>query len=131
MLKGFEHVNLTCSDLDKTLHFYCDLIGFRLVLRTPAAKGGEIAFLACDGAMLEIIRPAEEVQTPARVLPRSEAGLQHLALTVDSVDAMYEKLSAAGVEFTVMPRDAVNTEILRRLCFCKDPDGIRVEFCEH
>ncbi len=129
MLKGFEHVSLVCSDLDRTLHFYCDLLGFRLVVRRANGNGGEVAFLECAGGGLEIFRPPGNLQEPARQVPRTEVGFQHFALTVDDVDATYRHLVAAGVSFTGPPRDAVNRDILSRTSFCKDPDGVLVEIC--
>jgi glyoxylase I family protein len=131
MLKGFEHVNLTCSDLDKTMTFYRDLLGMREVVRKPAAAGGEVAFLAFPaGGMLEIFCPAGPVATPARELPLDEAGIRHLALAVENVDAAFAMLTAAGVTFTEKPRDAINKEIVKRLAFCLDPDGVSIELTE-
>ena len=37
-------------------------------------------------------------------------------------------LEAAGVEFTELPRLAINKEIVYQVAFCKDPDGMLVEF---
>jgi glyoxylase I family protein len=34
------------------------------------------------------------------------------------------------VEFTIPPRQAVNAELIRKVAFCRDPDGIVVEFLE-
>lgn len=131
MLKGFEHINLTTSDMDRTLAFYRDLLGMREVVRRASGKGGEIAFVAFPGGgMLEIVRPPAEVATPAREVPRTEAGIRHLALTVESVDEAVAKVSAAGVTITEQPRDAHNRDIMKRVAFCLDPDGIQVEFVE-
>ena len=127
MLLGFEHVNMVVSDLDKTLHFYVDLVGFKLKVRKQTPNG-EVAFLETRGAQLEIFRPKEMPKTPARLVPRTEAGIGHIALTVDDVETTYKRLSAAGVEFTEKPRLAINKEILYQVSFCKDPDGMLVEF---
>jgi dienelactone hydrolase len=39
-------------------------------------------------------------------------------------------LQAAGVEITEQPRDAHNRELIRRVAFCRDPDGLQVELIE-
>ena len=49
MLKGFEHMNLTTSDMDRTLVFYRDLLGMREVVRRDIKGGGEIAFVEFPG----------------------------------------------------------------------------------
>jgi len=130
VLMNFEHVGLTCSDMNKTIEFYCGLLGLKEVLRKPTHTGGEVAFLDAGGGMLEIVRPKGAVQSPAREMPRSEAGIRHFTLTVDDLDATYERLVAAGVTFTEPPRDAYNPEILKRVAFCLDPDGISVELTQ-
>lgn len=123
-LIGFEHVGMTASDLDRTIAFYCDLMGLRLALRKP-----NVAFLDAGGGMLEIFGPAGGA-TPARDVPPGEAGMRHLTLAYSDVDAMIEKLEAAGVPIVERPRDAHNIEMVRRVAFVRDPDGIMVELIE-
>jgi glyoxylase I family protein len=38
-LVGFEHVGMTVADLDRTIAFYCGLLGLRLVVRKPQSGG--------------------------------------------------------------------------------------------
>lgn len=128
MLRGFEHVGMTSGNLDRTIAFYCDLLGLRLALRKPAAKG-ELAFLDAGGGMLEIFAPASAIDR-SRDVPPGEAGMRHLTFAFDDVDAMIAKLEAAGVEIVERPRDAYNTEMMRRVAFVRDPDGIIVELIE-
>mgnify|MGYP000592671497 CR=1 FL=1 len=79
---------------------------------------------------MEIVSPPGTIQTPARLVPRGEAGIGHIAFTVDDVDAEYERLTAAGVEFRAPPRLAVNSDVLHKVAFCHDPDGVIVELCQ-
>ena len=130
VVQGFEHVGMISSDLDKTIAFYCGLLGLKEILVKRTGEGGRIAFLEIGGVMLEIVEPAAGASTPAREVPMSEAGIRHITFRVDDVDAVYGKLRAAGVEFTIPPRQAVNAELIRKVAFCKDPDGIVVEFLE-
>jgi len=130
MVQGFEHVGMVSSDLDKTIAFYCGLLGLKEILVKRTGEGGRIAFLEIGGVMLEIVEPAAGASTPAREVPMSEAGIRHITFRVDDVDAIYERLRAAGVEFTIPPRQAVNAELIRKVAFCRDPDGIVVEFLE-
>jgi glyoxylase I family protein len=131
MLRGFEHVQFTCSNMDRTLQFYCDLIGFQRIVRRTMEGGSEIAFIECNGgAQLEIVQPAGDVAGPTRAVPRSEAGIKHFALNVDSVDAIYDRLHGAGFEFSAVPREATFKTLLNRLCVVRDPDDVHVEFNE-
>ena len=128
MLIGFEHVGMTCVDLDRTIAFYCGLLGLTLALR-KASDRGEMAFLDTGSGMLEIACPAADIAR-SRDVPPHEAGLRHLTFAVTDVDAMAARLIAAGVEFFEGPRPAFFTEMLNRVAFCRDPDGIIVELVE-
>lgn len=128
MLVGFEHVGMTCIDLDRTIAFYCDLLGLKLALRKKSEKG-EMAFLDTGSGMLEIACPAAHIAR-SRDVPPHEAGMRHLTFAFDSVDAIVEKLEAAGVEILEHPRPALFTEMLRRVAFARDPDGVIVELVE-
>ena len=128
MLIGFEHIGTTSRDLDATIAFYCGLLGFRLVLRKPQTSG-ELAFLDAGGGMLEVFAPAQNI-APARDIPTTQAGMRHLTLAVTSVDQMVSELERAGVEIIERPRNANNTELIKRVAFVRDPDGIVVELIE-
>lgn len=128
MLVGFEHVGMTSGNLDRTIAFYCGLLGLRLALRKAQARG-EVAFLDTGSGMLEVVAPSAEVSR-FRDVPPHEAGMRHLTFAVTDLHDMVERLQAAGVEIVEPPRDAVHQEVIRRLAFCRDPDGILVELVE-
>lgn len=128
MLLGFEHVGMTVKNMETAIDFYCGLLGLQLKLRRTTA-GGELAFLDAGGGMLEIAAPAHEVGT-FRDVPHSEAGFRHITLAYDDVDAMVERLEEAGVPIVEGPRAAFNSEMIKRVVFARDPDGILVELVE-
>ena len=128
MLVGFEHVGMTAANLDRTIAFYCDLLGLTLVLRKPSGQG-ELAFLDAAGSMLEIFAPAAGI-VPASDVPANQAGMRHLTFAVTDVDAMIATLEAAGVPIVERPRAAHNTELIHRVAFIRDPDGILVELIQ-
>ncbi len=130
MLKGFHHVALNCSDLDRSVAFYRDLLGLKEITRSVSPSGARVVALEAGGGKLELFSAEEPASTPAAETPRSAAGFRHFALLVDDVDAAYGRLSAAGVMFTVLPRDARVFPDIARLAFCQDPDGILVELMQ-
>ncbi|MBB4166566.1 VOC family protein [Rhizobium sp. BK538] len=129
MIKSFEHVGMVTADMDRSLAFYRDLLGLRLHLRKTMANGTEVAFLDTGGGMLEIFAPPGGA-TPALDLPRATSGVLHITFLVESVDESFAKLEAEGVEIKERPRPAVNSEVLDRVAFLRDPDGIIVELAE-
>ena len=128
MLLGFEHVGTTSGDMDASIAFYCGLLGLKLKLR-KSVEGGEMAFLDAGGGMLEIVAPRSGAGR-FRDVPMSEAGLRHLTFAVTNVEEMVALLEAAGVEIAERPRAAHNPEMISRVAFVRDPDGILVELIE-
>lgn len=133
MLKHFEHIGMATGNLDRFMAFYVDLLGMDLFLRKKTSSGNaEVAFLTVGGRMvLEVFAPGSPMTGPARDLPTDEVGIRHIALAFDSVDEIYNRLMAAGVESVEKPRDAFNKEILARVAFVKDPDGNIIELINH
>ncbi len=129
MLRNFEHVGMTVSDLDASLAFYCDLLGLRLLLRR-SSPGREVAFLDAGSGQLEMVCPGGGAATPARRVAADEAGLRHLTFTFDDVDHTFDRLVAAGVTALEAPREAYNRDVFARVAFMLDPDGIVVELAQ-
>ena len=130
MLKGFEHVGMAVGDLDRSIAFYCGLLGLKLLLRKTAPDGAELAFLDAGGGQLELAAPAQKPGAAAD-LPPDRAGVKHITFRFDDVDAIYAELMAAGVPPVAPPRDAKTREMLHRVAFVRDPDGIIVELAQH
>ena len=130
-LEGFEHVGMAVSDLDASRSFYCGLLGLDLVLRKQmAGGGGELAFLETGNGQLELICPHPNVSTPSPRLADTRAGIRHLTFRFNDIDAVFARLTAAGVTALEEPRDAHNREILDRVAFVCDPDGIIIELAQ-
>ncbi|MDM9646808.1 VOC family protein [Rhizobium sp. S163] len=129
MLKSFEHVGMTVSNMDRAVTFYCDLLGLKLHLRKKTDDGADLAFLDADGGMLEIIAPANGAKRAVDV-PDDTAGLRHLTFLYEGVDQTFARLEEAGVEIKERPRFAYNPEVLQKVAFIRDPDGIIIELAE-
>ncbi|MEU2059351.1 VOC family protein [Streptomyces sp. NPDC013455] len=119
------HIGLNVTDLDRSLAFYRDVLGFALL-----AEGKEddrrFAFLG-DGSGVPVVTLWQQAQG---AYDRGRAGLHHLAFWADSVDRLREyetALRAAGVEFAhdgvVAHREGASSGGI----FFHDPDGTRLE----
>jgi len=127
---GFSHVGMTVSSIDRSLAFYVDLLGLKLIDRRPGTRGDEVCFVeAGQGCMLELIGPSTGALI-AEDVAAGRAGLWHLTFRVDDVDSMAAAVAAAGGELVEGPRDAHNRTIARRVVFFRDPDGIIVELLQ-
>ncbi|MCX4558060.1 VOC family protein [Streptomyces umbrinus] len=118
------HTGLNVTDLDRSLAFYRDVLGFTVI-----AEGKEedrrYAFLGEDG------RPVLTLwQQADHGYAATGAGLHHLALEVDTVEQVraYETaLRAHGVEFAHEGVVAHREGAASGGIFFHDPDGTRLE----
>ncbi|MCS7462902.1 VOC family protein [Paenibacillus doosanensis] len=126
MIKGIGHNAYTVRDMEKSLHFYCDILGFRRIfeLRKPPANEPWIEYLKVkDGQFIELfyggIKKTEvDMQT---------IGYNHLCLEVDDIHEIAAHLKSKGVTLDVEPKQGLD---LNYQCWAKDPDGNRIEFMQ-
>lgn len=57
-------------------------------------------------------------------------GYNHMALTVEDLDARLESLAERGVEPEKAPYAPGGREDVGRICFVQDPDGYRIELID-
>lgn len=129
--KDFQHVTVSVADVDKSLAFYRDLLGFPVLGRLYYNNqvGLVIDFLDIgNNGILEIFSFSKAPVKPSEFVPDDrQLGMRHMAFTVKSVDATAERLKKAGVAFTLNPVDAYGGP---RIAFFKDPDGTLIEILE-
>ncbi len=116
-------VNLYTSDIEASLRFYRDLLGFEETFRTPTAGIPEHVELRLDGFTLGL----GTVEAAMRVHGvRATPGAPAMAVVVwaDDVDAAYARLAASGVDVVRSPHDRGNGN---RAALVRDPDHTMVE----
>jgi catechol 2,3-dioxygenase-like lactoylglutathione lyase family enzyme len=147
-LTGIFHVNVNCSDYERSRAFY-ERLGFRVVWEVPETNTPEVAAAVgmppyrVRGALLAL-RGASGPATLIDLLewrhPRDASppyphlyhlGLARIALTTSDLDADVAELEAAGVELLSAPArlEAPGGTASRFVCF-KDPDGTVLELVE-
>jgi lactoylglutathione lyase len=125
MSPRIAHTGLNVTDLDRSLAFYRDVLGFAL-LDEGKEDGRRYAFLGEEGGQ-PLVTLWQQAQGS---YDRDRSGLHHLAFAVDSIDRVREyetALRAAGVDFAhegvVAHREGGTSGGI----FFHDPDGIRLE----
>jgi len=111
---GSHHIALRTNRFAEMKAFHTEKLGFPVV---GSIEGSDICFIDIGGTTIELL-PTEE---GANATPM--CGFVHLAFETDDTDATYAELTAKGVTFHVLPRDAGDI----RLAFFKDPDGNELE----
>ena len=119
-----EHVNLTVSDLDRSIDFYCNLLGLRVRWRREAGEDCAAAHVGDDRYYLALFEALPGSGPPP--VDYETVGLNHFGFVVDDLDAARERLVSLGVT----PHSEADYEPGRRLYFF-DPDGIEVELVKY
>ena len=129
-MTGIHHVALTVTDLERSLRFYTQVLGFRQGrwLRGPGGPS-EIVFVEVPGGgRVELFHYAEgTVAAPPR-RDNHTTGWNHVAFGVPDIDAAVQGLQSKGVTFTVLPAAKGTAPI--RVAFFADPDGNTLELFE-
>ncbi|GAB2844423.1 VOC family protein [Streptomyces deserti] len=118
------HIGLNVTDLDRSLAFYRDVLGFALI-GEGKEEGRRYAFLG-DGSRL-VLTLWQQAERPYAA---DRAGLHHLALEADSIEQVREyesALRAYGVDFAYDGVVAHHEGAASGGIFFHDPDGTRLE----
>lgn len=146
-ISGLVHVNVNCSDFDRSLAFY-ERLGFQKLVDVAPTNTPEVAAAVgmppyrVKGALLILANAAspfvidllewQEPNDPAPPYPHLyHLGLARIALSTTDLDADMAELKSHGVEFLSEPA-TVQMEgqgPTRFVCF-KDPDGTILELVQ-
>ena len=139
-----HHTGIQVADLDRSVAFYRDILGFELVFQwNPRADyirtivgypeaDIHAAILRMPGSdyFLEILEYRNVEKSPVDTRT-ANPGTAHIAFFTDDCDGLYAELTAKGVgsvSAPVTPTIGPNTG--GRAVYMIDPDGIRVEFIQ-
>ncbi len=131
MFSEIYHVAIICSDKDKALHFYHDLLGFPMIRSNYRTDRNDWKIdLLVSG---ELSGPHTELElfiapsAPKRPSYPEAQGLRHLAFKVASVPDAVAWLRERGIECEHVRQDTYTGE---SMTFFHDPDGLPVEIHE-
>lgn len=121
------HTMLRVGDLDRSIRFYCDVLGMKLLRRKDYPDGKfTLAFVGygeeSEGAVIEL------THNWGRDGYDLGDGFGHVALGVDDIHATCEKLRTAGARITREPGPMKHGKTV--IAFLEDPDGYKIELIE-
>jgi catechol 2,3-dioxygenase-like lactoylglutathione lyase family enzyme len=137
---SFSHIGLCVRNLERSLLFYCDGLGFERAESFPLDDsfagslevGGVIAltsqFIRRGDVTIELLgwELPEPAGTPST--SRQQLGFTHLSFYVDDLEATAQRLVRLGGELLPDTRHAIPGAI--EFVFLADPDGARVELMQ-
>ena len=142
MFRSLHHTAISTPDLERAVTFYRDLFGFEVVMEMDWPRGysgvdlimgvkdtaAEAVMLRREDSMIEIFEfSSPEAKEQASDRPVCDHGITHLCFLVEGIQAEYERLCEAGMEFHCPPQDSGGGIAAT---YGRDPDGNVIELLE-
>ena len=140
MIINVRHTGIVVKDLQESIDFYTDKLGFKIVKRMDEqgdflnriigfdnAEITTVKMSLNEGQMIELLDfKKDKKNIPAPEL--NETGPTHMAFTVDDLDKTYQVLLQDGIEFVSEPQ--VSPDSFAKVAFCRAPEGTYIELVE-
>jgi catechol 2,3-dioxygenase-like lactoylglutathione lyase family enzyme len=113
MIKGMHHVAISVTNLERAIAFYTKLLGMELTEPPFPLNGPDLEHIMALSNLnarmcvvgkgsftmevFEFAQPRPASKDPNH--PVSDHGITHFGIEVTDIDAMYQRLVAAGVKF--------------------------------
>jgi catechol 2,3-dioxygenase-like lactoylglutathione lyase family enzyme len=139
-----DHTGITVSNLERSLAFWQNVLGFELSHRAhqtaelaseiTGVAGAEIsiAVVKAPGGhkveLLEYLAPPDRKHVDLRPC---DVGHVHIALTVDNLEAVLKTIAASGWKAAGKPQTLQSgPNAGKRVVYVRDPDGTTIEFMQ-
>ena len=124
MIKKYLHTRFRVSDMDKSICFYRDILGMKVVEQKTSPRGSKLVFLKFPDMDCKL----ELCSFPDSGNVHVPEDLVHLAFEVIDLERCIERLKVAGVLITEGPIKSSNGT---RFIFTEDPDKYEIELIQY
>lgn len=141
MISGIRHTGLVVADLEGALHFWCDLLGFKVMIEMEESGPHIDAMMglhdvrvttaklaAPDGSLIELLHFHSHRDQPKWDGKPYSTGFTHIALNVDNLDRRVSELARAGVNFPASPQ--LSPDGYAKVIYAEGPEGVLIELVE-
>ncbi|MBN2344548.1 MAG: VOC family protein [Deltaproteobacteria bacterium] len=121
MYLSLAHICIQTDDLEKTTHFYCDILGMTRVF--DFKKNGEVIgfyLRMTEGNFIEVYL---EKDAPCG----TGGAYRHISFESRDIDGCYSALKREGVEISGIQIGPDHTYSFQ----CKDPNGVEIEILQY
>jgi lactoylglutathione lyase len=123
-VQRIAHVALKVTDIERTLDFYINKLGFDELMRLDRDGQLWLVYLrVTDDQFIEIFPDGEGERAPNE----RAVGYHHLCLAVQDIDRAIDELSQVGIPLLYGQKLGADGN---RQCWIQDPDGHRIEIMQ-
>lgn len=118
------HIGLPVNDLEASIKWYQEVLGFELIGAFETPDGVQARFLKGNDVVYEIYRPLEDVSAPGKV--------DHICFESKDIEADYAYCAAQGYKFEEEGIQKIDTFWNKGVRYFKimSPCGEPIEFCQ-
>lgn len=141
MITAIRHAGLVVADLEQSLKFWCDEMGF-VVSRLMEESGPHIDAMmglkevrvttaklaAPDGSLLELLCFHSHPDKPRWSGSPYSTGFTHIALTVKNLDETLHRLKQFGTSIPAQPQWSPDGKV--KVIYATGPEGVLLELVE-
>jgi catechol 2,3-dioxygenase-like lactoylglutathione lyase family enzyme len=125
MIKNLAHLAFDVKDMEKSLHFYCELLGITKAFQLFDQYGNPTTWYLkiSDGQFIELFYGRKDCLGDSS----EYHSYHHLCLEVDDINEIAERIKNSGLTIDHGP---VQGKDLNYQCWVRDPDGNKIEFMQ-
>ena len=123
MLTKLLHTRYRVTDLEKTAHFYKEVLGLEETRRHTSPRGSQLVFFKAPGSEEEIEICKFDGSGPVNV----GHDITHIAFAVDDLDAFAKRAASKGYPLSDGPTPTGSGSII---AFIDAPEGSEIELIQ-
>ena len=138
---SFRHTGLVVADLESSIKFWCEIMGFKISVRMEESgihidrmmgldnvKVTTVKLIDCSANILELLCfHSHSDSLRSSCLPYS-LGFTHIALTVDDIDQVLHQMRSFGCAHSPTPQLSPNGKV--KVVYATGPEGVILELVE-
>ena len=141
MTLGVRHTGIVVQDIEKSIHFWTEVLNFRIMndnletgnfiehlLGVPDIKVRTVKMIASDNSMIELLWFPNEQGENFWNGNFTSTGLTHVALNVENIAEVIDKSSKLKYKTINEPRKSVQNDVT--VAFIVGPEGLLIELVE-
>ncbi len=140
LVKNNRHFGIVVSNLEKSLKFYQNLLGLKILKKMNESGSILDSILNLENVNVNTVKMSAGNETLIELLEYKQPisgsnsknvnslGASHVAFTVYDLEKTYKIMISEGIKFNSPPQTSSDGNV--KVTFCYDPDGTPIELVE-